>query len=85
MDNNVIVYGYTGWYVAKPKVEIYRGDELVGEVSYRDTFEFRIEEDCELVFKCSIRKAKIKVYKDKTNKISLEFNRLTGSLKASYV
>ena len=29
--------------------------------------------------------AKIKVYKDKINKISLEFNRFTGSLKAKYI
>lgn len=85
MENNVIIYGYTGWYAAKPKIQVYCEDELIGEVAYRDTFEFRVEEDCELVFKCSIRKAKIKVYKDKLNKVSLEFNRLTGNLKASYV
>ncbi len=85
MENNVIIYGYTDWYAIKPKVKVYCNDELIGEVSYRDTFEFRVEEDCELVFKCSIRTAKIKVYQDKLNKISLEFNRVTGKLNASYV
>lgn len=85
MENNVIIYGYTGWYAVKPKIQIYVGDGLIGEVAYRDTFEFRVKEDCELEFKCNMRKTKIKVYKDKLNKISLEFNRFTGFLKASYV
>lgn len=85
MKNNVIVYGYTGEYAVYPKIQIYCDDKLIGEVSHRDSFDFRVEDDCVLVFKCSIRKAKIKVYKDKINKISLEFNRFTGSLKAKYI
>lgn len=84
MKNNVIVHGYTGWYAVKPKIEIYIKGELIGQVSYRDTFEFSIEEDCEVEFKCSIRKTKIKVYKDKKNIISLEFNRFWGTLNANY-
>ena len=84
MKNNVVVHGYTGWYAAKPKIEIYINNDLIGQVSYRDTFEFNIEEDCEIVFKCSIRKTKIKVYKDRHNDISLEFNRLWGTLNACY-
>ena len=84
MENNVIIYGYTAWYAVKPKIEVYKDDELIGEVSYQDTFEFNVEEDCVLKFKCSVRKAEIKEYKDKINKISLEFNRFTGQLKAKY-
>lgn len=84
MENNVVVYGYTGWYAAKPKIDIYIKGELIGQVSYQDKFEFRIEEDCEIEFKCSVRKTKIKVYKDKKNTISLEFNRLWGTLNAKY-
>ena len=43
MENNVIIYGYTAWYAVKPKIEVYKDDELIGEVSYQDTFEFNVE------------------------------------------
>jgi len=85
MKNNVIIHGYTAWYAVQPKIEVYIGDDLIGEVAYKDTFEFNVDEDCIIKFKCSVRKAEIKVYKDKLNKISLEFNRFTGSLKAKYI
>ena len=84
MKNNVIIHGYTGWYAAKPKIDIYIKGELIGQVSYQDTFEFNVEEDTEILFKCSVRKTKIKVYKDKKNIISLEFNRFCGTLNAKY-
>ncbi len=84
MKNNVIIHGYTAWYAVKPKIEIYVNGEMIGQVAYQDTFEFNVEEDSIVEFKCSIRKTKIKVYKDKKNEISLEFNRLLGTLNAKY-
>lgn len=84
-ENNVIIHGYTDWYLVKPKIKIYKDDEFIGEVCYRDTFKFGIDEDCVITFKCSIRTAEIKVYKDQLNEISLEFNRMTGVLKATYM
>ena len=82
--NNVKVYGYTDWYFVKPKVKIYKGEVFIGEVLYRDIFEFEIEEDCIITFKCGIRRTEVKVYNNKDNEIQLEFDRITGQLIASF-
>lgn len=84
MDCNLIVYGYTEWYLVKPKIKIYFNDEYLGEVIYKDSFEYQIESDGILTLKCSVRKTQIKVYKDKINKIQVQFDRFTGQLVAAY-
>lgn len=79
---NVKVYGYTGWYAIKFKVKIFFEGKEIGEVGYKDVFETKIEKDGELEFRCTVRKAKVYVYKNKNNVIQLEFDRFTGKLVA---
>lgn len=84
MKNNVIVYGYSGWFAVKSKVKISFNGEQIGCVSYNDSLEYNITEDGILEFICNMRKNKINVYKDRLNIIRVEFNRVTGSLLLNY-
>lgn len=79
---NLKIYGYTGWYAMKPKVKIYFNDDEIGQVGYNETFEGKVEEDGELLFKCNFRKATAKVYRNRVNVIHLEFDRFSGKLVA---
>lgn len=65
------------------EVSIYADNELIGKSGYKDTFKYLVEKDCLLTFKKGAKKAIIKVFKDKENKIEVGYSP-TGQLKASY-
>lgn len=81
----VIVYGYSQVFAVNMKVKVYANGILKGEVSKDDKLEFNIDSDTNIEFKCSFRKANIKVYNDRVNEIKISFDRLTGSIKPKMI
>ena len=65
------------------EVSIYADNNLLGKSGYQDTFKCLVENDALLTFKKGTKKAMIKVFKDKENKIAVGYS-TTGQLKASY-
>lgn len=66
------------------EVNIYVDGNLIGVSGYRDTFSFPIEKDSLITFKKGAKKAIIKAFKDKENKIEVGYS-TTGQLKAFYI
>jgi len=65
-------------------VKISLNNNLIGTSGYKDTFSYTIEEDGLLTFKHKTQKASIRVYKDKPNKIKVQYS-TTGQLKATFL
>lgn len=79
----VVIYGYTGWFLVKPKLKIYFNGKYIGDVSYKaKTKEIPITEPTNVEIKCNIRSTLVRVLPDRHNEIYTEFDRTTGSILA---
>lgn len=79
----LVVYGYTGWFLVKPKLKIYLNGEYIGSVSHKaKTKEIPITEPTNVEIKCGIRSTAVRLFPDKHNEIYTEFDRTTGSIIA---
>lgn len=65
------------------KVKVYFNDELIDQVGFKDTSYYLIEEDSTITFKAGMKRATIRAYKDRNNKIEVGYS-TTGQLKAEY-
>lgn len=82
-NGTLVVYGYTGWFLVKPKLKIYLNGEYIGDVSYKaKTKEIPITGPTNVEIKCSIRSTAVRVFPGKHNEIYTEFDRTTGSILA---
>ena len=79
-ESKVMVYGYTESYMLNPKVKVFINGVEVGTVAKGALFEYDVTEDCEITFKCNLRKASLDVKAGRTTKIKLSWNRLTGQI-----
>jgi len=77
----VIIHGYEEAYAVNPDVQVYDGDNLITKLSKGETYEYFLDKDTTLTFKCSIRKAKQEVKKNAITEIRLMFDRFSGKLK----
>lgn len=82
-NGTLVVYGYTGWFLVKPKLKIYLNGEYIGDVSQKaKTKEIPITGPTEVEIKCGIRSTLVRIFPDKHNEIYTEFDRVTGSILA---
>ena len=81
----LVVYGYTQWFVAKPKVDVMKNGIKVAEVYPSAETEIDIEQDCTITFKCMFRTAVVQAKAGVTQEIQLSFDRVTGDLLAMVV
>ena len=78
-----VVYGYTGWFLVKPKLKIYINGNYIGDVSYKSrTTEISISEPSTVEIKCGIRCTSVRVLPGVHNEIHTQFDRTTGSIIA---
>lgn len=79
----VVIYGYTGWFLVKPKMQIYLNGEYIGDLSYRaKTKEIPISKPTTVEIKCGFRSTSVHVFPCKHNEIYTEFDRTTGKFLA---
>ena len=79
----LVVYGYTGWFLVKPKLKIYLNGKYIGDVSHKaKTKEIPISGPTIVEIKCGIRSTAVKLFPDKHNEIYTEFDRTSGSILA---
>lgn len=79
----LVVYGYTGWFLVKPKLKIYLNGEYIGDVSHKaKTKEIPIYGPTNVEIKSGIRSTAVRLFPDKHNEIYTEFDRTTGSILA---
>ena len=79
----LVVYGYTGFFLVKPKLKIYLNGEYIGEVSHQaKTKEIPITGPTNVEIKCGIRSTAIRLFPDKHNEIYTQFDRTTGNILA---
>lgn len=82
-DGTLVIYGYTGWFLVKPKLKIYLNGKYIGDVSYKaKTKEIQIIEPSNVEIKCGIRSTSVRILPNKHNEIHTEFDRITGSILA---
>lgn len=82
-NGTLIVYGYTGWFLVKPKLKIYLNGKYIGDVSYKaKTKEISITEPTSVEIKSGIRSTAIRIFPDKHNEIYTEFDRTSGNILA---
>ena len=79
-ESKVMIYGYTESYLFNPPVNIFIGGQFIGSVAKGNLFEIPIAYDTVILFKCSMRSAKITVPAGRVTKIKLSWNRITGQL-----
>ena len=79
-ESKVMIYGYTENYMLNPKVKILLNGDEIGSVAKGQLFEYDITSDCEITFKCNLRKASMAIKPGRVTKIKLSWNRLTGQL-----
>ncbi len=76
----ITIHGYPQWFVISPDVKIYINGQMIGSVARKRTLPINITAPCQIVFKCSMRSARINVMPSIDTDIYLAFNRITGSL-----
>lgn len=82
-EGTLVIYGYTGWFLVKPSLQIYKNGEYIGDVSYKaKTKEIPIVGPTEIEIKCGIRSTLVRVPPYKHSEIHAEFNTFTGSIMA---
>lgn len=77
----ITIIGYTEGFIISPSVSVYRDGIYEGEVNKNSKLIIDISAPCELEFKCSFRKTKIRIYDEQW--ILLSFNRITGAISAT--
>ena len=68
----ITIIGYTEGFIISPSVSVYRDGIYEGEVNKNSKLIIDISAPCELEFKCSFRKTKIRIYDEQW--ILLSFN-----------
>ncbi|MGM9564269.1 MAG: zinc-ribbon domain-containing protein [Faecousia sp.] len=82
-NGTLVIYGYTGWYLVKPKLQIYHNGEYIGDLSYKaKTKEIPISEPTTVEVKCSFCSTNVRVFPGRHNEIYTEFDRATGKILA---
>ena len=83
-EGTLVVYGYTGWFLVKPKMKIYINGEYIGDVSHKaKTREIPITKPTEVTIKSSIRSTSIRgILPGKRNEIYTEFDSVSGNIMA---
>lgn len=82
-NGTLVVYGYTGWFLVKPKLKIYLNGKYIGDVSQKaKTKEIPITEPTIVEIKCGIRSTMVRLFSNKRNEIYTEFDRTTGNIMA---
>ena len=77
----LVIYGYTGWFLAKPTVKIYLNGEYLGDVSYKArTKEITIIEPSDVELRCNIRSTRVRVYPNTHTELFIEFDRSSGKI-----
>ena len=83
-EGTLVIYGYTGWFLVKPSLQIFMNGKYIGDVSYKaKTKEIPIVGPTEIKIKCGIRSTSMRVPPDKRSEIHVEFNTVTGSIMAA--
>ena len=82
-NGTLVIYGYTGWFLVKPKLKIYLNGKYIGDVSYKaKTKEIPITQPSSVEIKSGIRSTAVRVSPNKHNEIYTEFDRTTGNILA---
>lgn len=82
-NGTLVIYGYTGFWTAHPKLKIYVNGKYIGDLSYNaKSQEIPITGPTEVEIKCSFRSTLVRVPPDKHSEIHVEFNRVTGNIMA---
>ena len=79
----VTIHGYQEWYINNPRVKIYSGETLIGDVGRNEIWKNYFESDTILNFRYAGKNASIKVTAFENKEIFLSLNRVTGSLIAT--
>ena len=79
----LVVYGYTGFFLVKPKLKLYLNGAYIGEVSHQaKTKEIPLTGPSAVEIKCGIRSTSVRLFPDKHNEVYTQFDRTTGSIIA---
>lgn len=82
-NGTLIVYGYTGWFLVKPKLKIYLNGKYIGDVSHKaKTKEIPITGPTTVEIKSGIRSTAVRLFPNKRNEIYTEFDRESGNILA---
>ena len=82
-NGTLVVYGYTGWFINKPKVRIYLDGQYIGDVSYKaKTKEIPITKPTIVEFKCSGRSTSVRVLPGEHSEVHLEHDKVWGRILA---
>lgn len=82
-NGTLVIYGYTGFFLAHPKLKIYLDGKFIGDVSHKSkSREIPITKPTEVEIKCGIRSTLVRVQPNKRNEIHAEFNGSSGSILA---
>ncbi|HEY6730688.1 MAG TPA: zinc ribbon domain-containing protein [Solirubrobacterales bacterium] len=79
-ESKVVVYGYTQQFAFNPKVHVFWNGAPVGSVKKGGAISFDVEEDGEVSFKSSIRKASVPVEAGRVTNIKISWDRITGKM-----
>lgn len=82
-NGTLVVYGFTGWFLVKPKVKIYLDGEYIGDVSYKGkTKEIPITKPTTAEFKRPGLSTSVQVMPGKHSEVHLEFDKVWGRILA---
>ena len=85
-SGTLVIYGYTGWFLVKPKLKIYINSKYIGDVSYKSrTQEIPITEPSKVEIKCFIRCTEVHVFPNSRTEIYTQLDRITGDIIAEAV
>ena len=82
VKGKLVVYGYTQWFLVKPKIDVLMNGIKVAEVYPSAKTEIAIDRDCTITFKCMFRTAVVQAKSGTIQEIQLAFDRVTGELLA---
>jgi hypothetical protein len=80
VESKVVVYGYTQQFAINPKVQVFWNGSPVGTVKKGESLEIDIEQDGEISFKSSIRKASLRVQAGRVTNVKISWDRITGKM-----
>ena len=82
-NGSLVVYGYTGWFLNKPKVRIYLDGEYIGDVSHNaKTKEIPITKPTTVEFKRAGLSTSVRVLPGKHSEVHLEHDKVWGRILA---
>jgi len=75
------ILGYTEWYLFKPIIDVFIGNEFKGEIGRSESITLSIEKDCIVKFSYGAQTAEYSAMSDQQQTIQLKWKRADGSLK----